>query len=496
MYTPRVRDGNWIHPSLLKKVPEAAYLNAENAARYRPILRYFYLQHTAHRYWLSFDEIFENVRPAAGADYTPEFCEQDLAQLTAWGNVMAEQEKSRARTIDEFQRRRLQYQLTPYSIALERLLCELETSGTAKGSLDPTLLDRLWSRLEGLARDMSDLRRTRRDWTEAYEYFQQIVNDANDFLSAMHRSRPQDLNQIEAFLAFKEVLVQYLSAFINQLMDVAEKIRALFESWPTEKLIDLLVVHDSTLMPSPDGRMPEAPAVRSAYSAQMRAIQEWFRRGGGVEILRRVTADAIEMTVRHAQRLVDRRTFGVSRRRELLELAKRFADCRTVEEAHALAASTLGCALPRHLLCRDQPFVVSDESVWAQAPEELPLTRIHRSTRSRSVGAPIEDRSREQQEVLRAELEARRREAALWDELFADGEIDLTGFDVPEPAVRGRLLHILGRCAASPDGSALVPDGSRIELLAPLHDGPGRIDSPDGTLHLPAYRLRREGAAE
>src|SRR5436190_2438139 len=91
-----------LHPTLQRKVPETAYLNEQNTHRYRPILRYFYLQHTAHRYWLPVEEVLDFVRANFDPECSEERCHQDLDQLHKWNNLLREQESPRGRTIEEF----------------------------------------------------------------------------------------------------------------------------------------------------------------------------------------------------------------------------------------------------------------------------------------------------------------------------------------------------------------------------------------------------------
>jgi uncharacterized protein (TIGR02677 family) len=494
-----------IHPSLLKKVPEASYLTAENAARYRPIMRHFYQQHGLHRFFLTLEEVRDFVRIHVDPTYSDDLAEQDLSQLVEWGNLRAEQDRGRVRTVDEWLRRRLRYQITPYGIAFERLLSELEEAIGSGGSLDPTNLDSLWHRLTELnaAMEVLDpenqeyLQRVRRLWLDAYTYFDRIGKDASDYLSAMHRSRPDDLNEVEKFLGFKDVLVQYLSSFLNSLADYAEKIQALLVSWQSKeflaRLVTLLVLHDTRYVVDPDGNLPDGAVTRAHYQQQIDALADWFRRGGGADGLRRTTADAIEMVVRHTQRLMERRRFGMSRRRELEELARCFAACRELDQAERLAGLVFGLASPRHLQGSLEAHAMADrQSVWVSPPMEIPLGRIKRGRQAKAKSAPMRDVIAEQQAVLIEEMERRQQEAALWDRLFSLGDVNLGELTVDDPALRGRLLELVGRCLASPDQTALASDGSYIRLLPPSTRQVGELVSPDGVLYMPRFILRRE----
>ena len=67
----------------IKPVPEPKYLNADNVARYRLIMRLFYENHSKMKYWLKTEDVFADVM-AWGllADYTEELCQRDLEVLT------------------------------------------------------------------------------------------------------------------------------------------------------------------------------------------------------------------------------------------------------------------------------------------------------------------------------------------------------------------------------------------------------------------------------
>jgi len=490
-----------IHPSLTRKVQEAAYLTAENAHRYRPIMRFFYEQHGQHRYTLTLDEVRTHLTIQ---DYTDDLAEQDLRQLVEWGSLTAEQDRSRVRTVDEWLRRRLRYQITPYGIEFERLLVQLEQAHGAGGSLDPTTLDSLWHKLQQLDAALSAtadsqeyLQNLRRLWLDAYQYFDTTGKDAADYLAEMHRSRPDDLNELGAFLAFKDVLLQYLGSFLNSLMHYADQVRALLAGWEARhidrQLVALLVLHDTTYTVDPDGLPPEATVVRAHYQQQVENLHDWFRRRGGVEMLRAKTADAIEMVVRHSQRLMERRRGGLSRRRELEELARCFAACRDDRDAaERLAGLAFGAAVPRHLLGSLEAHAMDErQSVWAGAPMEIPLGRIKGGRQAKARSAPMRDVTAEQQAALLDEVERRRDEAALWDSLFAQGDLSLGDLELQDAAIRPRLLDLVGRCLASPDGTALASDGTQIRLLAPTKAGAGHLAAPDGVLLIPHFKLSR-----
>jgi len=519
--------------TLQKQVDEARYLTAENANRYRPIMRYFYEQHMGHQYTLSGDDVLQHMRVMIDSSYTEDQCEQDLRQLAEWGNLIAEQDRSRARTVEEFLRRKLRYQITPYGIAFERLLRELEEARGSGGSLDVGLLELLYANLVELGDLLngrgapqtanheasgegdrnhhrpevnragfpeSTLRRIWNLWSQAFDSFDKVGRQASDYLGALNRSRHEDFADVEAFLAYKDVLLQYLNSFVTGLFDFGDRIRAILTSWTRHRvekaLLSALISYETRYVPGSDGRLPSEPAVRDHRRREWLKLHRWFEPRGGLEALRRTTTATIERVVRQSQRLMQRRS-GLSRRRELEQLAIAFAHCSSLDEAHRLAGAALGCITPRHIMGSAEVFMLEPAgSVWREETQDVDLQPVRRGgarRRSRSTPVPRDDGQR--QAVLQQEFARRQAETAVWDALFAAGEVNLGRLKVEDPALRARLLHVLARCLASPDRKTVAPDGSQISLHLPQTAQPGELQGPDGTLALPQFILKRRTRA-
>ncbi|NLB41953.1 MAG: DUF2397 domain-containing protein, partial [Clostridiales bacterium] len=133
-----------ITSKLTKPITESKYLTAENCWRYRPILRYFFLEYEKIRYWLYKEDVFEALKSNPQfEDYTMEHCRQDLDVLVEWGNLTPLQDTSRAATVEEFKNKQFRYQLSEYSVEIERLTTRLENIFAEGASLEPTLFERI-----------------------------------------------------------------------------------------------------------------------------------------------------------------------------------------------------------------------------------------------------------------------------------------------------------------------------------------------------------------
>jgi uncharacterized protein (TIGR02677 family) len=497
-----------LHPSIVRRVEEAVYLTAPNAERYRVIVHFFYRQYVEQRDWLTTEQVWRHVHEHFDSGYTVERCEDDLRALVSWQNLMAEQDRSRVSSLDEWHHRKQVYHITAVTVELEAALERLRAAHGRRGSLDPTLVESLVSTLAGLDRALGgDAEReptkefvaakVRRPWLDAYARFDELRTNANRFHHALRETLPEDLSDTAAFFLYKDVLVENLSGFIVELGDAVERVRDMLDRWEkegvAERLIALLTEHDLRHQADPTG--PADPdAVHDHYTRQMRVFLEWFRRRGGSDVLRRTTLLAIETVARHTQRLTDPRRLGSNRRHDLERLVETFRACETLDQAHLVAARVLGCAVPRHLLGAAEWRLMGDgASVWTQPATKIALAPIRRGPRRARRGEPVADRSLEQAALLEAEQARIREEAARWDRLFEQGEIDLGGLTLDDPVIRDRVLDVVGDCLAGSDPVGVASDGSRIRLLAPADgEADGELVAPDGVFVTPRYRLRRE----
>ena len=133
-----------INDQLIRPLTEVKYLNAENVDRYRCIMRIFYENYEKLRYWLYQEDVYEEmIRDPYFREYRMEQCQQDLMALTEWKNLETIQDTRKVSSIEEFKNRKFRYQMSEYSVEIERLVRHLENLHVESASLEPTLLERL-----------------------------------------------------------------------------------------------------------------------------------------------------------------------------------------------------------------------------------------------------------------------------------------------------------------------------------------------------------------
>ena len=116
-----------ITDKLMKPLTEVKYLNADNVSRYRCIMRIFFDNYEKLRYWLYQEDVFEELKKDPHfEDYRMEQCQQDLAMLTEWKNLNTIQDTRKVASIEEFKNKKFRYQMSEYSVEIERLVVRLE----------------------------------------------------------------------------------------------------------------------------------------------------------------------------------------------------------------------------------------------------------------------------------------------------------------------------------------------------------------------------------
>lgn len=208
-----------IAEQLRKPLREANYLNVENTDRYRPILRLFYLQYERMKYWLFQEDVYEELKKSPYfTNYTMEQCQQDLTTLTEWGNLVTIQDSKNVKTLEEFKNRKYQYQLSEYTVEIERMVIHLENLFVEGASLEPTLLERIKEELSKFPElQNASVEQTYSWWQDLENDFVRLNQNYQDYMRALNSARAEELMRAKEFLVFKDHLIEYLRTFVKAL---------------------------------------------------------------------------------------------------------------------------------------------------------------------------------------------------------------------------------------------------------------------------------------
>jgi uncharacterized protein (TIGR02677 family) len=500
-----------VSPARIRRLSETAYLDTERTPYYRVIMRYFLTQAEAQVTWVKADEVLAHVRLAYDPAYDEMQRDRDLRTLAEKRNLLEVQDARGARTARDFKNRRPEYHIRADALRLERWVRTWEQAPSEGGSLDPSLLDRFWTRLSDIHRLLLEAERggdyilaDRAEalwplWEDAQNYVTNLNANTTSFHQALAEARPTDITDMRAFDYYKNVLFTSMQGFISSLAERADRIRGRLADWEQEGHVERLrqhLVHHRRLKLVGASEVAE-DVVHASVEQDVRFVIGWFAPGGACDAVRRATRQAISMIGRHIGRLADADTAGHSRATELRELACAFATTTDIDSAHCLAAATFGAYWLRHYRAVPEARALSNTlSSWQQPAFEYPVKKIRPGgQRGERETSAIDDQSERQAAMLAARARERAQEKLLLDRIFAAGRVDVGSLvDVPEQ-VRARLLVALRECIASDDHTSLAADGTQIALYPPSNDAIGSLQAHDGTLWTPRFLLARHGGS-
>jgi uncharacterized protein (TIGR02677 family) len=446
----------------MKKIIEASYLTADSAAHYRTILRYFYHQHERMRDFIAPEELLEYIRSIpAFADYQEDLLHQQLAQLVKWNNLIARQDMTNAKTIEEYKKKRFRYQCTPYTVEFERMLVQLEKIGdTFQGSLERSQFERLLQALTTLQTELADslnkpAEEYMRLWEDVFRYFQSIRTSTADYIAYINSEQTDQRMQTEAFLTYKNQFTTYLRDFIVSLQKTSLQIQQLLTELPSAHLqayFQKLIEHRQAV-PRLEDVSSSADDWLTEYQEYWSSLSRWFL-GSAVhqselETLQWQTNEMIRRMTRYVQRIGERQQHFRSRKKDYLHLAKWFSNCIEVEEAHKLSAVVFGSITIQHLQLEETTTENLHVDTWDEAPVEITLkprtVRYREKTKPGSFNSN-EKRKKEQRDHY---LQEREQERKLIETYINEGTIKLSSLSTVEPFIRKVLLGWIGKSMAT-----------------------------------------------
>ena len=480
--------------TLDKPLIEASYLTAPNFFRYRSILRYFYLQHQRMKYWMVRDEIFDEVSKIEGLeDYTLEQCQQDLDTLVTWDNLMARQDVGKAQSLEEYQNRRFRYQLTPYTIEIERLMVRLESTSGIGGSLEANLFERISNRIRQIPDMEKDSASTVYSWWQDLESdFQRLNQNATDYIARLEGSDAEELMNTLAFLTYKDSIIEYLRSFIRELQRHGPIIEADFRSISEDLvkgLLNRVADHHMTIP-----RM-EQSFTREEYYDEIKSrwlnLAIWFVGDSSIESesyrLLDITNNIIRKITRYAYRIAERQNRSINRQREYMHLCNLFVNCGEINEAHTLSAAVFGAFHTRHAYGGfDRETESISSGVWDEYPFEIELKPRTRQYREKSYTGSIVSRQEQKRKALEEYLARQQEEREILIKYIEGNRIAFMNLPEVEPFVRNTLLRWVGRAMANKDKIGKTEDGRTYRIHMDAKGKRITLRCQDGDLDMPS----------
>lgn len=483
----------------LKKIAEISYLNQDNTWRYRAILTYCYQKHERMQTYIYPEEIYHHLHEDEHfKEYSFEQLEQDLAQLVDWNNLTPQQETSKAKTIEDFKRKKLRYQCTPYTVEIERMIKTLKKIGQEfGGSLETTQFDRLLQSLttlleKGRILDLPELNQT---WLDLYNYFHSLVQNASDYLAHLKSAKVEDRMKTSEFIIYKDKFTHYLQSFMIGLQQSSVRIEGIFKSTDPNK--ESIVLERLAKYQTEIPRLGEEKTLeeyKEDYHEQYLSIKQWFLgtayRESELHVLYLETMETIRRITRFAQRLAEQHQVFRSRKSDYLYLAKWFSKLAQLQEAAKLSAVLFGATKPRHFFAQPRVSDSSDISAEDEAPAVIEMKPRTNKYREKTQQGIIKEHRTQKAHILREYKKQQLAHDALIDALIKNEYINLSDLPIISSAVRKTLLGWITRCMQQKDRKIQTQTGRIVTLLWQKNNSVIKLKSQDGDFMLPAMKLK------
>lgn len=489
-----------IQQKLMKQIDETRYLTAENAWRYRTILRYFYLQYEKLKYWLYKEEILEVLKNHEEfRNYTMDALKQDLDILVNWRNLVPIQDTSRVATVEEFKNKQFRYQLSEYSVEIERLTIRLENLFVENASLEPSLLEKIKEELSKFSKMIHEEDRVVGSWwRDLNNDFRRLNQNYQDYIGDFYSLRAEEMMKTKEFLVYKERFIDYLRDFIKGLqynVNAIESILRNIEEREEKVVLQKIFAYEKSIP-----RLDEQDRNEDIYEnihGKWKNLKGWFlgEEGRDSEAIRLfdITNEIIRKITRYASQISESRNSAANRKEEYKKLAEMFLACKDISEAHKLSSLTFGIFSPKHLQANHERRTESINSgIFDEEPYCYVIKPRTRNYREKEKKTPISNHKDKKTEMLEKVMKARQQEKLLVEGYIQNGKIAFENLPVIDAQVRNTLLRWLVRGINAADRVGKTEHGRVFHVIPPENSKRCRVICEDGDFEMPAYQLQFE----
>lgn len=492
-----------------------AHLTAEKADRYRQVMQAFLQAKQRFVLHLRPDDLVVALRNE-GTDTDRDRVQTLLAQLVEWGNLRADPDTAQVTTVEEFYRARFLYQLTVEGEAAERAVAHFEELLVVPGELQTSALAdirELLAELLGLAgAEDPDAGKVHRSLTTLTTRFEELTDRARTFITGLQRTVDLHGIDLDAFLAYKDRLIDYLERFIGDLVIAQSHIATLLADIDAAGSNRLLALaSDRDLADRLEVTDADRDAAHDRWTDRWAGLESWFVAPAGdraqADVLRERARRAIPALLQAVSQINERRVSRTDRPADLRTLARWFAQCPTDADAHRLWRAAFGLAPSRHLKVdgdtldarADDPVPASTS--WLDAPPLQVSPQLRRTGQYVRRGRPatIVDRSAEKALLAQQAEQEAAQLAAARSQLVTDGMVRMSELRELDRDAFGLFLDLLGEALSAAPPDRVGPDrtvrvtsadgGLEIQLTPTDDGGQATIATADGWLTGPDHNL-------
>lgn len=384
------------------------HVSTDKATLYRGIMGAFASAKRQFRLHLRPDEIAAEAA-WRGTPPNADELQQALSQLVEWGNLQSQPDTARVSTLEDFYRARFLYSLTAGGEAVETGLEAFEGALQRRGTLQSVALEDILARLLGLrallTEEQIDIAKVHEVLRDLVTVFSDLTDNAQAFMASLARSIDLQQADIQAVMAYKSRLVEYLERFIGDLVTRSSRIAVEIAGLdPHAHRFLRLVSEREARDAAPDtevGQDLEREGRLAAWLERWEGLKGWFlgseRTSAQSEVLRARARAAIPRLLAAVSAINERRSGKSDRSTDYRVLARWFAETQSEGEAHMLWRAAFALNPARHLSLASDDEDVASSTPWAQAPPIQIIPRLRERGQLAPRGAPpkVRDRSRE-----------------------------------------------------------------------------------------------------
>ncbi|MEZ6062222.1 MAG: TIGR02677 family protein [Planctomycetaceae bacterium] len=442
-----------------------SYLTAEKCSLYHAIVEVFADAKAGFLLHLRPAEVASRLSQLnIAADGGTEGVEAALTQLCHWGVLEAYNDNADVATLADFHRRRLQYQLTAAGEAAQEAAQHFLSRLNRRITLDAAALGRIHDHLSQLSVLVAT---TPIDGEKAFGTLRQIVADVEDlttraqsFFRWLHEQTESRRSDLDAFLEYKERLIEYLTEFVGELVTRGARIADVLNTLApaSDALLDAVTLVETR--GSYDAADPTGRAMRtetlSLWRKRWQGLRRWFLDDAATPAQSRqlqiAARAAIPRVLALAQQQRLRQGNKSDRAADFRELATWFAEAEDDRSAHRLWRAAFGLSAARHLtvdvgrLQEEDADPTSADTPWADARPVVIDPQLRKSGRQRTASATrgIIDTSDARRELKRRLQRERQQEAETRQYLVALGRRRFSEADFLPAAAFALLMELIG----------------------------------------------------
>ncbi|MEU1164547.1 TIGR02677 family protein [Streptomyces sp. NPDC005921] len=340
--------------------------------------------------------------------------------------------------------------------------------------------------------------------------FTDLADNARAFMGSLQRTIDLHDIEVEAFLAYKDRLIQYLERFIQDLITLGGRIALLIgeleEQGRVEPLLALAAGREAADAAPEEAERAEAAAYER-WAARWSGLAQWFvseeDRESQARLLRGRALGAIPQLLAVVRQLNERRAGRSDRSADFRTLARWFAQAPDDETRHRLWRVAFGLHSSRHLtvdadtLAERTAAPEPAATPWGKARPLRISPQLRRTGSYERRGKPRRVADRGEAKRRLAELAARQTAQAgqARDRLATGGPVRLSRLGELDPVAFQLFLRLLGDALATwrpgmTTTAATSSDGSMEIRLTALDDGTtAEVHTPDGVFSGPDHLI-------